>query len=82
MSKMKSMALLAGLMLASTPHGGQIRDEYIPIETEEEKRKRLKALEEKHGKANGLTEFFYGNNSLWALNEKSADKKAKKRNWI
>ncbi len=76
------MALLAGLMLASSSHGGRIKDEYITIESEEEKKKRLKAMEEKHGKANGLTEFFYGQNSLWALNERSADKKARKKGWI
>ena len=31
---------------------------------------------------NGLTEFFYGKNSLWALNQKTADKKAIKKGYI
>ena len=31
---------------------------------------------------NGLTEFFYGENSLWALNQKTADKKAIKEGYI
>ena len=51
-------------------------------ETEEQKKKRLLKAEVKINKANGLTQFFYGHNSVWALNEKSADKKAQKNNWI
>jgi len=30
----------------------------------------------------GLKQFFYGENNLWALNQKNADRKAKKNNWI
>ena len=33
-------------------------------------------------KAKELKEFEYSENKLWAINQKSADKKAKKRGWI
>lgn len=58
-------------------------ERYIePKETEEERKARLAKAEIERYKSQGLTEFFYGENSLWALNKKSADKKARKRNWL
>jgi hypothetical protein len=30
----------------------------------------------------GLTEFFYGENSLYALNQKNADRKARKKGYL
>ena len=30
----------------------------------------------------GLTQFFYGDNSVWALNQKTADKKATKKGYL
>lgn len=51
-------------------------------ESEEEKKLRLKQIENDQHKANGLTEFFYGENSVWALNQKTADKKAKKKGYL
>ena len=33
-------------------------------------------------KAKGLKEFFYGPDSVWAINQKNADIKAKRNNWI
>lgn len=53
-----------------------------PKETKEEREKRLKQAEIERYKRQGLTQFFYGENSLWALNQKSADRKAKKNNWL
>ena len=58
-------------------------EKYIEFEeTEEERKTRLAKAEISRYKAQGLTEFFYGENSLWALNQKSADKKACQKNWI
>lgn len=37
---------------------------------------------DKAAKAKGMTQFFYGVHSVWALNKNSADKKARKNNWI
>lgn len=53
-----------------------------PKETDEERKKRLENAEIERYKSQGLKEFFYGKNSLWALNQKSADKKALKKNWL
>lgn len=68
------------MMGTETPHG--MREYREPKETEQERKKRLAKAEIERYKAQGLTEFFYGENSLWALNQKSADRKAKNRNWI
>ena len=51
-------------------------------ETEEERIQRITKLKEERRKEQGLSEFVYGNNKIWALNQKSADKKAKRLNWI
>jgi hypothetical protein len=86
MSKMKSMLglslMMASLSMANHSHSPQIRNEYLPKETEEQKKKRQKAIDKKINEAKGLTEFFYGENSLWALNQKSADRKARQRHWL
>ena len=87
MSKMKSMIGMAAMMTAFA-YGGtsgttpDFREPKEPKETEEERKSRLAKAERKRYKAQGLTEFFYGENSLWALNQKSADKKARKRYWL
>ncbi len=53
------------------------------LERDARHKKRILAQQEAdRNKAKGLRQFFYGPNSLWALNQKSADKKAKRNNWI
>jgi len=81
MSKMKS--IIGMYTLAAMVMSGDLGKRYIkPKETEEERKARLAKAERERYKSQGLTEFFYGENSLWALNKKSADKKARKRNWL
>jgi hypothetical protein len=84
MSKMKSMIGMAAMMTALAYGGssGTTPDFREPKETDEERKVRLAKAEIERYKAQGLTEFFYGENSLWALNQKSADKKARKRHWL
>jgi len=84
MSKMKSMIGMAAMMTALAYGGisGTTPDFKEPKETDEERKARLAKTERKRYKAQGLTEFFYGENSLWALNQKSADIKARKRHWL
>lgn len=86
MSKMKSMLGLYAFALeamAYDPLTNKIYREHIePKESEEERKRRLAKAEIERNKANGLKEFFYGENSVWALNQKSADKKARKRHWL
>ncbi len=50
--------------------------------TPEERAAKKKEAQRRINKAKGLTEFYYGENSLWALNQKTADKKARKKGWI
>lgn len=70
-------------MAMSGDLSGNNRERYIePKETDEEKKQRLAKAEIERNKANGLKEFFYGENSLWALNQKNADKKARSKHWL
>ena len=81
-SKFGALGMLAAMVAIS---GNTPYDYSEPIkrkETEEERKKRLSEAEIKTKKANGLKEFFFDLNSLFALNQKSADKKARKLNWI
>lgn len=81
-SKLGMMSMFAALAMVGTetPH---VHHEYTePKESEEERKRRLAKAEVERYKAQGLTEFFYGENSLWALNQKSADRKARHRHWL
>ena len=85
MSKMKSMLGMYALavMAMSDDLGGNNREIYIePKETDEEKKQRLAKAENEIAKANGLKEFFYSENSVWAINQKNADKKARSKHWL
>ena len=81
-SKLGMYGIFAALAMmgTETPHG--MNEYQKPKETEEERKRRLAKAEIERYKAQGLKEFFYGENSLWALNQKSADRKARKLNWI
>jgi hypothetical protein len=82
MNKMKSIlglyAMAMSLSLKSRTHHW---DEPTK-EDKEEKKRRLAKAEIERNKANGLKEFFYYGNSVWAINQKVADKKAKRLNYI
>lgn len=84
MSKMKSMLGMAAMMtaLAYGGNSGTTPAFIEPKETEEERKARFAKAKRERYKAQGLTEFFYGENSLWALNQKSADRKARQRHWL
>jgi len=80
--KPKSTILLTAM--AMMLEGGTTRTAWRQelIETEDERKLRLFKAEQGRYKKQGLTLFVYGENSLWALNRKSADRKAFKRGWI
>jgi len=84
MSGMKKMLGMAAMMtaLAYGNTSGTTPDFREPKETDEERKARLAKAERERYKSQGLTEFFYGENSLWALNQKSADRKARHRHWL
>lgn len=82
---MKSMLGVYALaaMAMSGDLGGNNRERYIePKETDEEKKQRLAKAEIEMAKANGLKEFFYGENILYAINQKNADRKARSKHWL
>lgn len=87
MSKMKSilkMYALTAMAMNGDLGGVTIHEKkYIePKETEEERKARLTKAEIERKKSNGLKEFFYGENSVWAINQKNADKKARNKHWL
>lgn len=82
MSKMRALGMMFAAMAMSGGFGGNGREYIEPKETEEERKKRIDKAQTKINESKGLTKFDYGSNSLWALNQKSADKKAKKKGWI
>jgi hypothetical protein len=78
-----SYTAIAMMGLAMWAQGSQNRTiSHEPTETEEEKKKRFAKSEIEIAKSNGLKQFFFGENSLYALNKKNAEKKAKKKGWI
>ena len=78
MSKMKSLLLLYGAAVAtgSANMFGEGPQEYK--ESKEKREKRFRDAEVEGYKRKGLQEFRCRGGSVWALNQKSADKKAKK----
>jgi len=78
-SKLRMIGIFAALAMIGAETTREHRE---PKESEEERKRRLAKAEIERYKAKGLTDFFYGKNSLWALNKNSADKKARNRNWI
>ena len=82
MKSMLGMYALAAMAM-SGDLGGNNRERYIePKETNEEKKQRLAKAEIERAKSNGLKEFFYSENSVWALNKKNADRKARSKHWL
>ena len=81
-SKLGMLSVLTAFAMMSTETTYRMREYREPKESEEDRKRRLAKSEIERYKAQGLTEFFYGENSLWALNKKSADKKARKRHWL
>ena len=81
-SKLGMMSMFAALAMmgTETPHGH--REYTEPKETDEERKRRIAKAEIERNKANGLKEFFYGENSVWAINQKNADKKARSKHWL
>ena len=73
---LEAMAMMGNEM----PHGER---EYVkPKETDEQRKRRIAKAEIERNKANGLKEFFYGENSVWAINQKNADRKARNKHWL
>lgn len=81
MKKLGMWSMFAALaMMGDMPHSHVELER--PKETDEQRKRRIANAEIRTAKANGLKEFFYGENSVWASNQKNADKKALKNNYI
>ena len=86
---MRSMRTMLGMyatfaMALSTTTPPNWKEERVrkPKETDEQRNARLEKEKIERYKSKGLNQFFYGENSLYALNKKSADRKAKNNKWI
>jgi len=81
---MFGMTLMMGAMLSASGDNNTRRNEAINRlgESVEERKNRLADAKIKQNIAKGLKEFHYPKASIWALNQKSADKKANKLNLI
>lgn len=86
MSRMKSM--LGMYAMAAMAMGGDMTigpvdrgRQFEPEETMEEWKERMNREQIKRYRDKGLKEFSYSGGTVWALNQKSADKKAKKKGW-
>lgn len=77
-SKGLMIAAMASMFAAgiNQPRGSKWDDD--DSETKEEKERRLRDAELERKEKNGLKEFDYPEGSVWALNKKNADRKAKK----
>jgi hypothetical protein len=87
MSKMKGMLGAYAMIVAMASMGNtgySERDEYREL-TEEEK-ERLKAIAEKKRierlKQKGVSEYFYGQNVIYARDQKNADRKARNKGYL
>ena len=81
-SKLGMMSMFAALAMMGTETKHRHREYTEPKETDEERKRRIAKAEIERDKANGLKEFFYGENSVWAINQKNADKKARSKHWL
>jgi hypothetical protein len=79
MDKKNMFGLMAAMFVASE---GVKFSNYDNPESEEERAERLSKAECDRKKGDGMKQFFYGENSVWAINQKNADKKAKKNKWL
>lgn len=73
-NKMQKLAMIYGLTAV-------LGSEFNDIDEHYNKKPKVKK-EKKDIKPKGLSQFFYGENSVWALNKKNADKKAKKQGFF
>ena len=85
MSKTKHPFLAFAALAAM--EANYMKESYDPPRPETDKEKELREGKEKLRKlekslSKGLKQFHYRENSLFALNQKNADRKAKKKGWI
>ena len=75
------MAMFAAMAM-SADNSFMERREYKERLTDEEKAELKAIAKRKLNERNGLTEFKYGTESVWALNKNNADRKAKRKGYL
>ena len=73
--KSRLMALTAMQLALGMMGEGSRRLREEPTETEQERKERLAKAEVERNIRNGLKPFQYGDVTIWALNQKNADRK-------
>ena len=76
------LGLLGAMAMMGTETPYREREYIEPKETDEQRKRRIAKAEVERNKSNGLKEFFYGENSVWAINQKNADRKARSKHWL
>jgi len=88
MKKSHALMTMMGMAMALSDQNGLYNDTETvrkPLTKEQiQERKRLKqeAIEKKRRENYGLTEYFYGDNVIYARNKKNADRKARNKGYL
>ena len=82
MKRTHALMTMFAAMAMSADNSFMERREYKEELTDEEKAELKSIAERKRNERNGLTEFKYGTESVWALNRKNADRKAKLKGYL
>ena len=81
MGKLKSMMFMMGAMMASMDTPTRNNHTNRIGESKEEREKRLEDAKIKQYKAKGMQEFSFPKGKVWAINYKSAVKKALRKHY-
>lgn len=77
-SKMKNLALAYAMLAVAAENSNYGVREF----SKSEYVKDLQEQEEKQMLAKGLKKFYFGDNFVWSINQKNADRKARSLNWL
>lgn len=82
MKRTHALMTMFAAMAMSADNSFMKHREYKEKLTDEEKAELKAIAERERNKRNGLTEFEYELGSVWALNRKNADRKARKKGYL
>lgn len=82
MKRTHALMTMFAAMAMSADNSFMKHREYKEEFTDEEKAELKAIAERERNKRNGLTEFEYELGSVWALNRKNADRKARKKGYL
>ncbi len=78
-ARIATLFAMAAIMNGQNPFADPFA---LPKETAEQKARRLADAERKRKLAQGLQEYHYAGGTIWALNQKNADRKAHAKGWL